>query len=343
MRKNDLKKRIGAESGEQVPRTSVVIPAYNVAEFIAETLDSAFAQTDRDFEVIVINDGSPDTELLDQVLEPYLEKIIYIVQPNAGASIARNTGIRNARGRYIAFLDGDDIWHADYLSSQLDLMAAGSYSMVYCDAELFGVPSVAGTTFMQGAPSSGKVDVNALLDLRCNVITSGTIALRSAIEKAGMFEDDRVHSEDFNLWVRIAHSGEPIGFQRDVLLKYRVRSTGMSSDSIYRVTRVIDVFKRLDRDVDLTAEQRAIITRRLTGFEADLAVETGKAHLLSGEFKLARKSFATANKHRRSLKLSFVSILSAVAPRALLKLYKSKDKGEIAFVPEITRVESRTS
>lgn len=334
MREKDIEKRIGNQVGKIPPRTSIVIPAYNVARFIADTLDSAFAQTDRDFEVIIVNDGSPDSEQLEKTLTPYFEKLIYVKQPNSGASIARNTGIENSRGKYIAFLDGDDLWHPEYLETQHKFMADGGHAMVYCDAELFGMPSVVGETFMVQAPSSGKVDVDALLDLRCNVITSGTIALKSVIERAGMFERERIQGEDFNLWVRIANSGASIGYRRDVLLKYRISPTGFSADSINRVTRSIDVFKRIDRDLDLTDGQRDIIKRRITGFEADLAVEKGKAFLLAGEFQKARSAFTEANRHRRSPKLAAISLLAGIAPKALLKLFRYRNAGEIAFIPD---------
>src|SRR6201998_3148699 len=105
--------RIALEaSGSQAraPSVRVVIPAYNSARYIGETLDSVFGQTYRDFEVLVINDGSPDTEALEAGLRPYFERIVYLKQDNRGPAAARNLGIQQARGEYIAFLDSDDCW-----------------------------------------------------------------------------------------------------------------------------------------------------------------------------------------------------------------------------------------
>jgi glycosyltransferase involved in cell wall biosynthesis len=101
------------------PLVSVIIPAYDVAEFIGEALDSVFAQTFTDYEVIVINDGSPDTAKLERALAPYLSRIVYLKQENRGVSAARNTGINAARGSLIAFLDGDDVWLPNYLEVQV--------------------------------------------------------------------------------------------------------------------------------------------------------------------------------------------------------------------------------
>ena len=95
------------------------MPAYNVAPFIGEALESVFAQTCKDYEVIVVNDGSPDTEELERVIEPFRSRIKYVKRENRGVSAARNTGIRLARGRFVAHLDPDDAWDPDYLSKQL--------------------------------------------------------------------------------------------------------------------------------------------------------------------------------------------------------------------------------
>src|SRR5262245_38133059 len=92
------------------PVVSVVIPAFQAGHEIGAALASVFAQTFRDFEVIVVNDGSPDVTELDVALAPYRSRIRYLAQRNKGPAAARNRGIREARGRYIAFLDADDEW-----------------------------------------------------------------------------------------------------------------------------------------------------------------------------------------------------------------------------------------
>jgi len=106
----------------QRPAVSVIIPAYNAAGFISETLQSVFAQTYRDFEIIVVNDGSPDTAALEAVLRPFADRLVYLPQENRGVSAARNTGIRAARGRYVAFLDSDDLWEPEFLAAQMGML-----------------------------------------------------------------------------------------------------------------------------------------------------------------------------------------------------------------------------
>ena len=114
---------------------SVIIPAYNAAPFIKQTLDSVFAQTYPHYQVIVVNDGSPDTPELEQVLAPYMHRVIYIKQENRGLAGARNTGLRAAIGSLTAFLDADDIWMQGYLEEQTRFIREHTeYDLVYCNA-----------------------------------------------------------------------------------------------------------------------------------------------------------------------------------------------------------------
>src|SRR5689334_15389457 len=121
-------------SPHSAPRVSVIVPAYNTPPFIAETLDSVFAQSLTDSEVLVVNDGSPDTPALEQALQPYRDRIQYIVQSNGGLSAARNTAIRASRAELIALLDSDDVWEPDYLRDQVRELDERGLTVVYADA-----------------------------------------------------------------------------------------------------------------------------------------------------------------------------------------------------------------
>ncbi len=328
-----VSKRVGRNVFEKPPKISVVIPAYNTADYICETLESVIAQKFREHEIIVVNDGSPDTDRFERAIRNNLEDIIYIKQRNAGAGVARNTAIENARGDIIAFLDGDDVWLPDFLASQYVFMERNGYDMVYCDAFLFGMQSAYRRTFMETAPSDGEANFESILDMRCSVITSGTMARKQAIVDAGMFETERVRAHDFHLWLRMAKNGSKIGFQRKQLVKYRVHLDSLSGDSVSRVEREIDAYERVNRTIELTENQRAMAERRIAGLEADLAVEQGKSFLLRGDFREATIAFRVANRHRRSLKLTLISTLTRIAPRTLLRFYRSQREAEIAMVP----------
>jgi glycosyltransferase involved in cell wall biosynthesis len=330
-------KDVGRNVLSSTPKISVVIPAYNVAEYIVATLRSVCEQKFREFEVIVVNDGSPDTEVFERMIRFAADDIIYIRQPNSGAGSARNTAIEHARGELIAFLDGDDLWMPEFLASQYLFLTSNHYDMVYCDAFLTGLNSPYRRTYMETAPSTGVADFNAILDLRCNVITSGTLARKQVIIDAGMFETERVRAHDFHLWLRMAKNGAKIGYQREQLLKYRVHLNSLSGDSISRVEREIDAFNRVRRTIELDDEQQLIVARRLACLEADLAVEQGKAFLLAGDYGEAAVAFRVANRQRKSLKLSVITWFAQHAPRLLLRHYKKHRAEDIALVPKLSQ------
>jgi glycosyltransferase involved in cell wall biosynthesis len=327
--------RVGSNVLEALPPVSVVIPAYNAAATLPEAVDSVLAQKFRGHEIIVVDDGSPNAGRLEAALGARIEQLVYIKQRSAGAGAARNVAITHARAPLIAFLDADDTWMPDFLASQIVFLERHAYDMVYCDAMLVGMQSAYRRTFMQTAPSKGTCDVNALLDLRCNVITSGTLARKQAIVDAGMFEMERVRAHDFHLWLRMAKNGAKIGYQEKVLVRHRVTTTGISGDSVARAERERDAFERVRRTIELAPEQQRIVERRLAGLEADLAVEEGKSYLLSGDYRQASAAFCTANRHRRSLKLSLIAALARLAPQTLLRFYRAARSTEITMVPQL--------
>ncbi len=199
------------------PLVSVVIPAWNVAPFIGEAIDSVLAQRYPNRELIVVNDGSPDAAQLDDVLARYADRreIRYLRQPNGGPSAARNLGIRHARGELIALLDGDDTWDPEYLSAQVDFLEQNpSLDVVYCDARLFGTGPLAGRTFMDGAPSSGDPTFERLIAMECAIPTTCVVARREAMVTAGLFDERFRRCEDYDLWLRMSAAGARFGYQR---------------------------------------------------------------------------------------------------------------------------------
>ena len=115
---------------------SIIIPCFNSEKFIENTLNSVLKQTYKNFEVIVIDDGSKDksAEIIRQ-MSCYDARIRYIYQSNSGVSIARNNGIINSSGNYIAVLDSDDIWFNNHLETSLEILKTKSSDIVYSTPE----------------------------------------------------------------------------------------------------------------------------------------------------------------------------------------------------------------
>lgn len=186
-----------------MPKVSVIVCAYNMMEYLPETIDSVLQQTYTDFEVIVVDDGSTDntTQWVQQVTDP---RVRLISQSNMGLSEACNTGLENARGEYIAFLDADDLWESTKLAKQVAILdRCSEVGIVYT-----------WVTYMnEKGESTGRV-VKAEAEgyiweqlIEVNQIECGSVAMirRACFEKIGLFDTNlKSYSQDWDLWLRLA-------------------------------------------------------------------------------------------------------------------------------------------
>ncbi len=321
--------------GKQVvktPKVSVVIPAYNIASFVKETLDSVFAQTYNNFEVILVNDGSKDTTELDSALKPYFDWIVYAEQENLGASQARNTAICLSRGEYLAFLDGDDLWLPDFLLKQVEFLEKNNLDMVYCDAKLFGEPLFEGEKYTKTSPSSGEVTTTSLISAECNVITSGTLLKKDSVVRLAMFDTKLPRMQDFDLWYRLAKNGARIGYQTDVLVKYRVRLNSLSGTNVERSQRNIRALQVICEKYGLNDREKSVWEKKMLVYKAEYELEQGKFSLINGDFAEARAHIAKANKYFRKPKLFLIMTLLKISPKLALSLFKKFRPAEYSFI-----------
>jgi glycosyltransferase involved in cell wall biosynthesis len=309
------------------PLVSVIIPAYDVAKFIGEALNSAFAQSFKDYEVIVVNDGSPDTPELERTLAPYMPRIVYVKQENGGVSAARNAGIKAARGSLIAFLDGDDVWLPHYLEVQVKrIQADPSIDVLYPNVMMFGDSSSEdGEEFMTICPSNGEVTFEGLVRQECNV-SNCSIARKETIVRAGMFDESLRSVEDFDLWLRVIKGGGRIAYHRDVLARYRRRHGSLTADPIWLSEHILAVLRKVKERDDLTAAERATVENRYEHFHALLRLHQGKHAFFSGDTAGAIKGLTEANRFFRNRKTSFTLMMLRVAPRLLLRAYDLRDR-----------------
>lgn len=301
------------------PLVSVIIPAHNTAQYIAETLDSVLAQSFRSFEVLVVNDGSPDSEELQRVLEPYRQRIAYLVQDNRGPGAARNLGIQHARGEFLAFLDSDDVWRPAYLAEQLRAFENDpDLDLIYCDFEFFGDTASAGKTFVQlYPPKSEAVNLQTLVTGDCPTIyPSCALVKRQVIVDAGAFDETFwSYGEDFDLWLRVAYRGGKLAFQKKVLAARRSWS-GSSNTARLRVANgYLSVLRKLQKNAALSSDLRLAIDRNLVQAQAAIHVWNGKRQFANGEYQAAKASFSEANNCLHSKKLTLVVLALRLMPK----------------------------
>jgi glycosyltransferase involved in cell wall biosynthesis len=302
-------------------RVSVVSPAYNVAPYIAETLNSVFAQTRPAFEVIVVNDGSPDTAELEEILRPFRDRIVYLKQKNRGLSGARNTGIRAATGDLIALLDGDDLWMPQYIETQTEFLRSHpEYDLVYCNAELFGNSIYEATQYMAVCPSIGEATAAAIISSKCNVFVSVT-ARAEALRALG-FDESLRSCEDLDCWLRFTSSGRRIGYHRQVLVQYRKRGASLSADPTRMAEWHLKVLKKARAFWPEESKEAGLLEMATAQKTADLAILRGKQGLRMGDMNSVVVEFTEANRYYRSAKMSAFILLSRLAPGLMRCLFR---------------------
>jgi len=314
------------------PVVSVLIPAYNVTAYIAETLNSVLAQDFREpYEIIVVNDGCPDSANLEKALQPFRSAIHYVRQENGGPSAARNTAIRAAHAAYVATLDADDAWLPNYLSYQMNVLRSNpDIDLLYPDVELFGDTPLAGRRGMDLAPSEGTATFESLLDQRCTVFQCVT-AKREVIERAGLWDPAIRHAEDFDLWLRIAWQGSRIAFHRTILGRHRIWGQSLSADELSMCAGQIYVYQKMARTLPLTAAQRAIVERQTEITAANHSLIQGKQAFLAQDFARARDCIRKANQTLRKRKLSLLTEGLRIAPRAMLAAVRLRSRLNPAY------------
>jgi glycosyltransferase involved in cell wall biosynthesis len=313
------------EPGSRAPTVSVVIPAYDAAAFLPNALESVLAQTFTDYEIIVVNDGSPDTSALEAALAPYRTRIEYVVQSNGGPSSARNTGVRRARGEFVAFLDADDTLLPNFLAEHVSRARSDPAADVfYGDLLVFGDVPEAGRTVMEFNPSSGPVDFVSLVTHRCNPLLCSMVRRRTLLAH-GLFDETYRRSEDFDLWLRFAHAGVRFNYTHEVVGRYCVRRGGLSADTVAMYQGVRDVLEKCQRTLDLNDAEREVLASQLRRTTALQRAQEARRAFFTGDYAGARVALRDANAELRSRKLALASLLLRIAPSLVARAVRLRD------------------
>ena len=203
---------------------SVVIPSYNYAHFLRETIDSVLAQTYPDIEIIVVDDGS--TDKTTEILQSYGEQIRSSFQQNQGVSAARNNGARLSEGEFVAFLDADDSWLPTKIEKQVQRFEEDEkLGLVHVGVDEVDAQGISLLKRLEGL--EGDVSNDLLMLKREGVLGggSGLMVPRSVFEEVGGFDTRLSTSADWDMFYQIS-CRYPVGFVPEILLKYRVISCG---------------------------------------------------------------------------------------------------------------------
>lgn len=207
-------------------RVSAIIPAYNCEKYIVETIESVFAQTHKDIELIVVDDGS--TDRTEEIIRSFGARLNYIRQDkNSGPSAARNRGIKESSGAYVAFLDHDDIWLPDKIEEQVRMLEREKdLALVYSNFYYINRSgSIMGKLFDNIKPCRGFVFEELVIS---NFIPTSSVVIRKKVlDETGIFDERFLIAQDYDLYIRIAERHK-IDFIERPLLKYMVHPDGAS-------------------------------------------------------------------------------------------------------------------
>ena len=264
-------------------KVSVIIPTYNRPELLTKSINSVISQTFGDFELIVIDDCSPDNT--PNVLGRFSDERMKVIRnsSNMGIAAVRNIGVRGSKGEYIAFLDDDDEWLPDKLEKQLTVMekGPGSTGCVYTGCMIIGADG------SDAVRTSVPVYRNRVLKelLLENFITTSTLLLRkSCFDRAGLFDERFPYGEDYDMWIRVAEDFE-FDFSPEPLTKYRVHQTTMTRN----YTAVINGLERI------LSKHRKLFAQNKRAYSNHMLV-LGVSYCYTGNTGMGIKTFLRAIK-----------------------------------------------
>lgn len=308
-----------------MPRlVSAVIPAYNYARFVCRAVDSVLAQTYPHLECIVVNDGSTDNTL--EVLAPYGDRIRVITQKNAGLAAARNTGVKNARGEYIAFLDADDWWRPEKIAKQMELaekrpeLGAIGTTWERVDGDLKHL-----STRVPPRPTDDRA--TNVRGIACRTIWlggsgSGVLARRDVFDEVGLFDESMRAAEDIDMWLRIARR-YPIANVEELLTTLCWHGTGTFRNAVLMEENQWKVYHKVT-----AAWPEIFDAKAKRKYRATILADAGGEYIGAGDAGMAMKKYLDSLKEWPWHKLRWSKVAHLMA-RRLLRRDRSRRVAEL--------------
>jgi glycosyltransferase involved in cell wall biosynthesis len=221
---------------------SVITPVYNSEEFLSETIESVIAQTYRNWEMIIVDDCSADhsPEIANRYAQADERIRVTSLSSNSGPAVARNRAIEMAKGRYIAFLDSDDLWEPDKLEKQIAFMKENSYAITY---SYYGIMDESGNEVDQFVTPPSKIAYKDLLTT--NYIGCLTAVYDSHI-LGKVYMPNILKRQDYGLWLRILKDVDYAYGIKEPLATYRIRKNSVSRNKFKAMYYVWKLFREIE-------------------------------------------------------------------------------------------------
>ncbi len=299
-----------------MPKVSVVIPTYQAKDDVKKAINSVLNQTFRNYEVIVIDDGSTDSTR--QVLRSYGSRIRFFGEQHKGVSAARNRGIRASKGEYIAFLDSDDTWLPSKLALQVEILDTHpEIGFIFCDVAFMANEKILNATVFKsrGKPYSGSIYKQVIS--KNFISTSAMIVRKKCFDRVGLFDELLQVSEDHDMWIRLARYFKADYVDKPLVVG-RIRKKSLSRDEIRLQEGNIKLLKKTLKDDSSLLNDRDLLEKAFF----PLIKRLGFLYLKKGENKKARAFFKKyAVLKRQELSLLMLIVLSYLPSQFILFLW----------------------
>lgn len=326
--------RATTQGVKSVPQVSVIIPTYNREKFVVKAIDSVLNQTFNHYEIIIVDDGSTDGTR--KALEAYSNKIRYVYQENAGVSSARNAGIKEAQGEWVAFLDSDDEWTKDYLPTQMAQIRQYPHAVAHITNGVTIMPRGERSNLFIETKLLGRFKSKQCLVLEkpMSVIIKHTpwftpsfIVRRDVLLKAGLFNTELSIAEDLDVIARVALGG-PFTFCRKELVEVYRRNEPIENlvaqsvkRGIYTCNAFGKVYANLLSSSELTWMEKVTIARALSSNRRAL----GNVLVMAGRKVEARQVYKESLIRYPSVR-SLIKFAATFLPGTISRVFVKKGK-----------------
>ncbi len=292
------------------PSFSVVIPAYQVAEFIGEAISSVLEQNVQPKEIIVCDDGS--TDAIDDALAPYRHAIAVVRQENRGLPAAKNAAVALATGDFISVLDADDAYLPDRLSA-LGALAATRPDLDILATDVF-IES-AGRTIGQFYDLGPFVCADQRSEiLKRNFIWSGSAVRRDRLLHVGGFDESIDCADDWDCWLRLVFDGSKIGCVNEPLGRYRLRPGAMTERRSRDFAGRLQVLERALQRQEMSREERSVAQETVAQLRPRLSLARAREAIVNGDSDSRRLAWLVARDRSFGIRTRARAAISAVLP-----------------------------
>ena len=308
-----------------MPAVSVIMPTFNVERYIAAALESVLAQTWRDFEVLAIDDGSTDGTA--RVVEAFAAgdaRIRVLHKANGGISSARNMGLRDAAGEFIALLDGDDAWDPEFLESQMAILHAHpEIDLVTGNARNLG-------GHRDGQPARPWPDHRPHPDLLGMIADEEAVFImcvfrRRVYEQIGGFDESLRTNEDYDYWLRAAAAGFRFYRNARPLGSYRRRNDSLSASAVNMLQGILRVYDKLRPTLAGQPLERAALDSQVARFENERLRALARRAIAAGDMPAAEQVLAALRQRRRSASVTVAHMMARWTPALLARAFQFRE------------------